>query len=465
MNNYQKYLDFRDKYPVFKYNSFNIVEKDENIEIIYDFEIEGLSSFHPKWVFEKPIDFQITEKNRNIIENIVFNLGMVEIISYYKISCPKEIIVNAAFLNSKQINWYKKLFFYGLGEFFYTNEILDNITADNFVKIKSNSEKKFKRESVSSKISGNLIPIGGGKDSLVTLDMLKEYKKDNTFYSVNYKSYSEKSVLISGYEKKDLYIPKRFLDIKIFELNKLGFLNGHTPFSAILAFSSYLTAIMLNKKNIILSNEESANEANVQGTKVNHQYSKSYEFEKDFREYVSKYISNNGPNYFSILRPISEWQIVKCFSKLEKYFPVFISCNAGHREEKWCENCPKCLYMYIMLKAFLEEEDLKKIFKTNMLENINNLDIFNGLVFENIDKPFECVGTKKEINLALKVILKKIMDKKEKVPELMKAYVDENNINYIDIENEIRSMEKKFDSQNFLNKEFKSLLKKYLGEL
>ena len=65
------------------------------------------------------------------------------------------------------------------------------------------------------------------------------------------------------------------------QLNSEGYINGHTPFSAIVAFSSVLTAALNGQKYITLSNENSANESTVKDSKVNHQYSKSYEFELD----------------------------------------------------------------------------------------------------------------------------------------------------------------------------------------
>src|SRR5699024_1564771 len=123
-------------------------------------------------------------------------------------------------------------------------------------------------------------------------------------------------------------------DKNLLELNSKGFLNGHTPFSAMVAFLSYLTAYLLGKKYIALSNEDSANESNVKNEKINHQYSKTLEFENDFREYQERYLKAEV-DYFSMLRPISELQIAYLFSKLEKYHKVFKSCNVGSKKEPW----------------------------------------------------------------------------------------------------------------------------------
>lgn len=117
----------------------------------------------------------------------------------------------------------------------------------------------------------------------------------------------------------------------------------------------------------MLSNESSANETYVSGRQVNHQYSKSTEFERDFRSYVTDYL-DDSIQYFSLLRPWSEWQIAKKFVTYPQYFPVFQSCNLGSKTDIWCADCAKCLYVYILLSAFLDDETLVKIFGKNMLD-------------------------------------------------------------------------------------------------
>lgn len=119
------------------------------------------------------------------------------------------------------------------------------------------------------------------------------------------------------------------------QLNKEGFLNGHTPFSALVAFSSVIAARMAGLSYIALSNESSANESTVQGSTVNHQYSKSFEFEEDFHQYQTDHLPGSA-YYFSMLRPLSEFQIAKYFAKQKQYHKIFRSCNAGSKTDSWC---------------------------------------------------------------------------------------------------------------------------------
>ena len=448
-----KFNELREKYPIFIYNSYEINETGDSFEITYKFETPGLSKFNPTWSFPKA-EKVMTDNDKKVFERMVFSLGMVEAISYIKATCSPKFIVNAGSLNEEQIAWYKKLYINGLGEFFYVNGILDAMNIDTFLEIEvsNKTEQPLKLE---EKLTGNLIPVGGGKDSAVSIEVLQGM--DNMCFIVNPRGASLSTCIVAGYENK-IYAPKRTLDKKLFELNEQGFLNGHTPFSAILAFSSYLASLILGRKNIVLSNEASANEANVANTNINHQYSKSIEFENDFREYVEKYICADGPNYFSLLRPISEWQIAKAFIKNPKYFEIFKSCNVGSREDIWCENCPKCLYVYIMLKAFLNETDMKKIFKENLLDKESLKDTFNGLVYPDYDKPFECVGTKDEINLSLSMIVDRLKKENKELPVLLKTYKSEIK----DLEKEIQTFENYWNSDNNLKEEFKTALINYL---
>ena len=452
----ERFLKLRNNYPVFEYLSYEIAETEFAIHVTYNFNIPGLTEFRPTWSFPKNNEYNLSDNDKKLLERVVFNLGMVEVVSYLKATCSPKLIVKAGSLSKEQIDWFKKLYINGLGEFFYTNGIVEAMNIDTFLEIESINLNEEVLE-LDRKLEGNLIPVGGGKDSAVTLEVLKDDK--NTCYIVNPRGASLGCAKIAGYEKKDIYAPKRTIDARLIELNKQGFLNGHTPFSAILAFSSYISAIICGRKNIALSNEASANEANVKGTNINHQYSKSIEFENDFRNYIDKFICKNGPNYFSLLRPLNEWQIVKAFIKEPKYFNIFKSCNVGSKQDIWCENCPKCLYVYIMMAAVLNEDDMKKIFKTDMLNNKKLEKIFNGLIYPDYDKPFECVGTKEEINLSIRMIINRCKEEGKTLSDLLEGY----SIDHIEgLVHEIEKANAHWYSENNLPEEFKAKLKEYI---
>ena len=441
-----KYLELRNKYDTFIYEGYNVEEKDNKTIITYDFNVPNLTHYYPTLELDK---FELTEFTKYLI----FHIGLVELISYWKATCSKNVIIKAGYINEEQIDFFKKLYFHGLGELFYTNGIEPNY--EDFMNITCVIEPTNINIPNYNGI-GNLIPIGGGKDSNVSLELLKNSFEDNNAFIINPKEVTLKCAELAGYDESNTITVKRTIDKNLIELNKLGFINGHTPFSALVAFISYLCAYINNKKYIVLSNESSANESNVAGTKINHQYSKTYEFENDFNEYTKKYFQIDI-KYFSLLRPLTEYQIAMLFSKYEKYHNVFKSCNVGSKSLpwKWCCNCPKCLFVFIILSPFLYKEKLINIFGEDLFVNKDLLNTFIELTGYGETKPFECVGTYEEVRYAIS----KVIEREENLPYLLQYYKD--NFKLEDLSNKI---ENRYNNENNLDEYFENLLKEELDK-
>ncbi len=435
--------ELRRKYPVFLYNSYRIFEEEDKINIEYDFEIENLTKFKPRIEILKK-NFNFKNINSNIVKNIVFNLGMIEAISYFKATCSSQFFIKCGKLDEYQKKWFKKIFYTGLGEFRYKNNI--KIDESNLVEfISEGNELEFEKDN--EELKGIIIPVGGGKDSNVTLDLLKEYKDESLAFRIGRKKVPFECAKISGFNYDEIIEINRIIDKNLLDLNSKGFLNGHTPFSAIVAFLTYLCSYLLGKKYIALSNENSANESNVEGENINHQYSKTIEFENDFRKYANKYLKTNV-EYFSILRPINEIQIAMLFSQLEKFHSVFNSCNVGSKSEpwKWCCSCPKCLFVFIILSPFLYKERLIKIFGEDLFEREDLLKTFIELCGYGKTKPFECVGTYNEVCYAITKTINNL--KSEKLPYLLRYYKQNfefSKENLLEVYNENNNVPKEFE--------------------
>lgn len=444
------YQELRNRFETFEYNGFDIVQNDEYIKITYNFSIPGLSEFNPTLTInQKDIKNNYIEKE--YLDYLVFHVGMVELISYWKCAMPKNVIIKCGYLNDEQISWFKKLYYYGLGEFMYTNNI--NLSIDELMDIKITVP--YKEYNPVFNGTGNLIPVGGGKDSVVSMNLLKDYYDLNDCFTINPKEAHLSCIEVGGYTNKHISV-KRTIDKRLINLNKEGYLNGHTPFSALVSFVTLLVSYLSNKKYIILSNESSANESNIEGTKINHQYSKTYEYENDFNNYIAKYLKIDI-KYFSLLRPLTELQIAYLFSKYKEFHPVFKSCNVGSKGETWhwCCNCPKCLFVYTILSPFLTDEELINIFGENLFEKEELLNTFIELTGNSTNKPFECVGTYDEVNYA---ISRKINSYSGKLPYLLNYY--QEHFNLVPENNILQS----FNEENNLPDEFKEIIRGAINE-
>lgn len=418
MENSSKFQELREKYNTFIYEKYEIIENELDYTFKFKFVIPKLAEFNPTIKIAKK-NIKNKKVNTNLLNKLVFHMGLVELISYFKCVCSKEIIIKCGYLNEEQIKWWSKLYYNGLGEFLYLNNI--DIPEKELINIKCLGEK-IKTLDVDFIGNGILIPIGGGKDSNVSLELLNKNYENNTCFIINPKPVHLECANVAGYNDEKIIVVERTIDENLIKLNNEGFLNGHTPFSAMVAFLTFICAYLNNKRYIVLSNEASANEPTVPGTNINHQYSKTYEFENDFNNYTQKYF-NIDIKYFSLLRPLYELQIAKLFAKYKKYHHIFKSCNVGSKTLpwKWCCNCAKCLFIYIILSPFLERNELINIFGEDLFENKELLDIFIELLGYSEKKPFECIGTYEEVRLAVSMTIKKY---KGELPFLLKYFSD-----------------------------------------
>jgi len=488
------------KYPRFIYEKYSHKISGNNLEIFFDFKIEpnpasqqaGYETsikFQPKIVIENINKLQIEKVGDSVLNNLIFNLGLIEMISYWKATCSSEIVVEAGFLNSEQIKWWKNLFIKGMGQFFYENKI--NFIVSNFFQIKNSpclfnlNLKNHQSENPAAAVildgpflrkNEVLVPVGGGKDSAVTLELLKRTGKNIRCFSLNPTRAALKTMKVAGCKKP--IVVRRKIDKKLLELNRKGFLNGHTPFSAYLAFLSVLAAAIFGNKYIVLSNERSSNEGNVKylGEIINHQWSKSFEFEQKFRNYCKRYLTppslplreSSVIEYFSFLRPLYEIQIAKLFNEYPKYFPVFLSCNEAYKTasgtkkptKKWCGKCSKCLFVFAILYPFIKDKKLIKIFNKNLFEDKTLLPIMQQLMGERGFKPFECVGTKKESLIAFYLSWKKNRGRASvKLPFLLDYFEKKILPKYRNLEKESKILLNFWDSRNNLPEGLKKILR------
>ncbi|MEE4258523.1 MAG: UDP-N-acetylmuramoyl-L-alanine--D-glutamate ligase [Bacteroidales bacterium] len=446
-DHYDKYIKLRQQYPYFRYVDYAFKIHNNELELKFTFDISDAFTFTPSLKLQHRDFYNLNGLSPESMSNMAFHIGMIELISYWKLTCSPTLIIEPHRLSDEQMNWWKKLYYHGLGEFFYLNGI--NPNKDDFVNIPS---KGNVLQPLSNNLSGEkvIVPIGGGKDSIVTLKLLKGTDFQLIPMVLNPREASVRTIETAGFVMDTSIVVERTLDPLMLELNTRGFLNGHTPFSALLAFVNVLAAVASGAKYVALSNENSANQSTVPGSDINHQYSKSFEFERDFAFYSKKYVHPDLV-YFSFLRPLNELQIGKLFSSFSEHFSGFRSCNVGSKEDKWCGKCPKCLFTFIILSPFVPGDQLYQIFGKDMLNDAELKPIFDELTGKSPVKPFECVGTPDEIKAALDRSYE--VTSEEKPPELLRNFQYTGNGG-----DDFRELMSSFNTENLLPLSFMKVL-------
>lgn len=386
----------------FIFRTYLVDPEKAEVSFFYDlFHNNVTHNFVETLIFPQPFPKADTASLASFLQSLFLMLG----ISYWKTYCPAEIIINGFSLTKEQAAFWNTVYTKGLGEFFYKNQI----DFRGLIQFPYKENSEVKPLPVSPKKERALLPVGGGKDAIVAAELLKMQGKDFTplLIYTGTKSTIAQEEVVTRIGKGSLLI-KRTIDKKLLELNKKpGVLNGHVPMVGLHSFICLLSAYLYDYKYIILGNEESANHGNVMfhGEIVNHQWSKSLEFEELFQTYVKKYVSEDIL-YFSILRSFSEIKIAQLFSSYPQYFSSFVSCNKGYAmKEKgkthWCGKCPKCAFVFALLAAYLPKQEVVTIFGKNLFADTTLLPLYKELLGIEAFKPFECVGTPSEMHLAL----------------------------------------------------------------
>lgn len=448
----------REKHPRFTYESFETNKTDGHLHVHFRFLLEPDISFAPQ------VSIPVAEYvDQAAAKRFAFHLGLVETISYWKAACSPELVVNAGSLTEQQVSWWHDLFTHGLGEFFFRNNI--DFTQPDFLSIVSGRDQVPPKSKVSSSAkAGDLITVGGGKDSAVTLETLRHIQEKNNVLLLNPTKAALKVVAIAGFT--DPLIVKRTIDPKLLQLNEAGYLNGHTPFSAYLAFLGIFVGALHDYQHLIASNERSASEGSVMfhGVEVNHQYSKSLRFEKLFRDYCAKYLDLDI-RYFSFLRPLYELQIAGLFAQHPEYTKSFVSCNVN-QGESWCGGCAKCAFVYLSLFPFLDDERRGQIFGEDYFEREAIQHHITDLVGLGKHKPFDCVGTEEESVLAVSLAIEKYQSEKKPMPTFLLTLKDKLGLSEDKVAQVIEGRLKgEWSDDHFLPPEYATLLRERIAAL
>lgn len=388
---------------VFKYNSASLDKAQGKAIFTYSIHRKNQATlnFTHTIIFPRPIPKKIPPI---IIQRNLQTLHLALGLSYYKLYLPKAF-QHPYKLHAGEASFWNTLYTEGMGEFLYQNKLDPKKVAQ----FKTDKIAKAHNTTWIETSNRSLVGIGGGKDSSVVVELLKEQKMEITGLTIENGTPDTIARAISKKQNIDLLTVQSILDPVLFVENKKpGALNGHIPISAIWACISFATANFYGYRYIITGNEHSSNFGNIkyQGIDVNHQWSKSSRFEELFQDHTATFITRSS-KYFSLLRPFTELRIVSEFVKNKSLLKYFSSCNQVRKVHAarpiglWCEKCPKCAFTYLLLSAFLSQKKLASIFSKNLLDEESLLSLYKDLLGFGSLKPFDCVGTFAESQAAL----------------------------------------------------------------
>ncbi|WP_433058477.1 hypothetical protein [Dactylosporangium sp. CS-033363] len=364
----------------------------------------GVARFHyalGDLVLTETVDFGPPARTPPALDRVLDLLYVAASTSYYKIAAPRRVELGDLALAEGALPWVRALYHEGLGEFAYRNKleyVLDlPIDAPGTAAAPSD---------VHTPSGAPLAAVGGGKDSIVTMEALQLAGLDPVLFSVNPNAIIKSVMAVSPQPTRTV---RRQLDPRMRELNEHGAYNGHIPVTAINSLIAVAASVMHGLGPVVMSNESSASVPNLSwlGRDINHQWSKGLPAERHLRDALLAHAGLQDA-YFSLLRGLSELHIAGLFAQFTTYDEVVTSCNAAFKlsdaSERWCGHCPKCRFVFLALAPFTGRDRLLHIFGTDVFTDLSQLEGYRELMGLTAHKPFECVGEIEESLVALRLL-------------------------------------------------------------
>jgi hypothetical protein len=353
-------------------------------------------------VIELPLAGPPSPRERERVDGLLALLHWVAGVSYYKTALPQTVVCESGLPSPAAAALLEALYSEGLGELAYVTR-LPSLPRPAFPAGPAPAGTGAGAE----RAERVLVPVGGGKDSAVAIEIVRRAAAETVLFSVGDAPAIARTVEVAGLP---WLLARRRLDPKLGELNRAGALNGHVPVTAIVSCVALLVAALHDFDAVAMANERSASSGNISwdGVEINHQFSKGLRVERLLRAALAEI--PRAPAIFSVLRPASELAVARSFAGMPRYHAAFTSCNAVFRQDpqlrarSWCGDCPKCRFVFLALAPFSEPGHLREIFGADLLAQEDQFDGFALLTATGGHKPFECVGEEEESLAAIRLL-------------------------------------------------------------
>jgi UDP-N-acetyl-alpha-D-muramoyl-L-alanyl-L-glutamate epimerase len=374
---------------------------DGTVELQYALDGDLRFTERVKLPVAEPLSGEQAEKAQGLLALLHWTAG----VSYFKAALPSAIECESEAPGPAAAALLEALYSEGLGELAYRNG-LKELPRPGFPRAEG-SGAVAPAGPPGAEPSRVLVPVGGGKDSAVALEIVRRSGAETALFSIGDAPPILRTAAVAGLPH---LIARRRIDPLLFELNAAGAINGHVPVTAIVTCVALLTAQLNGFDTVAMANERSASAGNLRwdGIDVNHQFSKGLAAERLLSAAVAE--QDATVRQLSVLRPASELGISRAFAGLESYHGAFTSCNAifridpALRASSWCRDCPKCRFVFLAMAPFSTPGHLKEIFGADLLDDETQLEGFALLAASGGHKPFECVGEEQESVAAMRLL-------------------------------------------------------------
>ncbi|HUB94037.1 MAG TPA: hypothetical protein VMB52_06050 [Verrucomicrobiae bacterium] len=391
------------KQDEFIYTQFTV--HDDRRTITFEYLLHHNDQTH---TFSESLTFPTALKDTPEQQRSLRALHLALGISYYKIFVPPVITHPYAMDDAEAVFW-NNVWRNGLGEFLYVNQL----SADMLARFAAQSGQQYEGETDTTCVRGALLGIGGGKDSIVAGELLKDSNVPVAGFVMATGEALGQAGAVADTMSVPLHAIERRLDTQVSELGRQpGAYRGHVPISLIFALVGTALATATDSAYVVVANEASASIPHTTWNNyaVNHQWSKSFEAEQAIQKYVQHYI-NSQVTYFSAIRSLTSIAVAKLFAHYPQYFEVFTSDNTVFRIDparrpsgRWSLDSPKSLSSYILLAPWLSDSDVARVFTIDFLNEASLAQLFLELTGVEGHPPLDCVGTPEELTVSINML-------------------------------------------------------------
>ena len=387
-----------DRFATFDVTAWDATETDAGVDVALTYRL-GEIEFVERLSIGVPATMRVRTIESREVRHALALTHLTAGLSYFKAAMPPAVRVRSALAAATVEGLMTALVDDGLAELRTVAELGDRA---RHVRVDVEPDRAVddvdRRASHGGSTGLAVVPVGGGKDSLVALDIVARSGRRPIVLGIDTSGDPLGTLELERFHP--VVRVRRTIDPTLLALNARGALNGHIPITAIVMSIAVTVAALVGADEVVMANERDASLPTrvVGGQPVNHQYSKSWDFERRFDAAVRAEVA--GIDVFSLLRPVPEALIFGRMATMTDLLPRISSCNrvrtrgggsdAGRR---WCNACPKCAYSFLGLAAHLPPDVVVPIFGRNLLDAAELVDEYLGLLqLDGAVRPFECIG-------------------------------------------------------------------------